>query len=221
MFDTNRTEGQLPLKGRSLNQLGEQISSPDVHAGGGSAAAASASLAAATAELVVILTAKRQSTAEIVTAIEQDSRRLKELRGELLEAGDADEAALDRLMHAYRAKGASQGDQLVEAAETSLAIAGLALEVIEIAAREVPLASRFTASDLGAAAALAQGAATAALLTAGINIQLLVREGPGFDESRDRLGKRAAAIEEAATEAAQIALSTTRERIGPSGQGTL
>lgn len=218
LFDMDQPQGRLPLGSRSIEQLGHQIASPAIHAGGGSAAAAAASLAAATAELVVTLTLKRAPSGDVAQTADHDARRLKELRTALLDAGDADESALDRLMQTYRTKGASRSAEFVDAAGTSLAVAGLAQEVIEIAAREVPFASRFTASDLGAAASLAHGAATAALLTARINIQLLVREGQSLDATRDELGERAAVIDRAAQRAVDDALSATQERIDSPGR---
>ena len=52
--------------------------------------------------------------------------------------------------------------------------------LLEIIEKQLPIASRFTVSDLGAAAELAMGAIRGAILTTDVNIALL-REEPGCD----------------------------------------
>jgi formiminotetrahydrofolate cyclodeaminase len=78
---------------------------------------------------------------------------------------------------------------------------------------QIPIATRFTASDLGAAAALAEGAVRAALLTADVNIQLL-REAHGGDASAaDALERRRDAILQHVVEAARDIENQTRGMI--------
>lgn len=207
------------IRHRSLDEIGDQIASPELHVGGGSAAAAAASLAAATAELVVALTARRTSAAELGSTVHSDLDRLRSLRTELMAAGDQDEAALDRLMDSYKKKRGTRSELLVAAARTTLAIARMSAEVIQIAARQVPLASRFTASDLGAAAAIARGSATAGLLTARINIQLLEKDSGADHQTVDDLRATAADIDRVGREEYELALNATNRRIAPGGQG--
>ncbi|CAN5482421.1 hypothetical protein BH23CHL2_BH23CHL2_19380 [soil metagenome] len=214
-----KQDDRKQIRNRSLDELGDQIASPNLHVGGGTAAAAAASLAAAAAELVVALTARRASAAEHEATVRMDLDRLRSLREELTAAGDQDEAALDRLMDSYKKKLSSRSELLVGAARTTLDIAKKSTEVIQIAARQVPLASRFTASDLGASASIARGAATAGLLTAQINIQLLEKDSNAVHQIVEELRASAAEIDRIGREEYDLALNATYRRIAPGKKG--
>ncbi|MEZ4523731.1 MAG: cyclodeaminase/cyclohydrolase family protein [Thermomicrobiales bacterium] len=205
-----------PVKARRIEAYAAQIASPDEHVGGASAAATAAAIAASTAELVVFLSVRgNRSAAPDSTQSALDE--LQTARAALLEAADRDEQVLETLMNAYKRKGDNLQELLSEAAETTLRIAELAGRVTKIAAAEVGHASRFTASDLGAAAALASGAVTAALLTCRINIAMLQRSDEDSKRKADTLDQRAMEIERSSAQATEIALRLTAERIGQSG----
>ena len=137
MSEPERNEQLGPVRDRTVSDLSAQIAAKRIHVGGGSAAAAAASLAAASAELVVTLSIRKSTPEQTQARLERDSERLTRLRSALLDAADADELALGNLMQAYRSREADMGALLVAAAETALASARLAAEVVEIAARGV------------------------------------------------------------------------------------
>jgi len=171
------------MRDRSLAILGDQIADSSIHVGGGSAAAAAASLAAASADLVITLSNRKSTPTSVSLKLAADHERLSALRGELLSAGGVDEDVLDELMHSYRKRSDDQADRLVAAAESSLVIARLAAEIVDIARANLDHASRFTVSDLGTAATLAASATEAALLNATINVTMLEESSvaPGID----------------------------------------
>jgi formiminotetrahydrofolate cyclodeaminase len=182
---------QLPVADVPTRRFFEQIGDPQVFSGGGSVAAIGAAGAAALALLVTRLSARRRSNADRREALTAAISRIEQLQQRLYAAADADIACLDRLLIAQRGarSGGSRADYLaaltdaatspIELAETSLVLLG------EIAAQSES-ATRFTVSDLGAAAVLAEGAARAALLTAEVNLALL-REMPDSDAARVRV----------------------------------
>jgi formiminotetrahydrofolate cyclodeaminase len=202
---------------RTLAGFGDLLRSPDSHSGGAAAAAAAASLAAATAALVTSLSGRRRRNAEHWQAIQNDARRLQTLQHQLLDAGGEDERALAQLMKLYSAR--SVGDRaelqaaLQAAAESSIEIARLAGEVCSIADGQIPHASRFTVSDLGASAALARGAVTAALLTAEVNVALLRDLAVEDHAITEQLSKSIADIDATAAPATRRAITGARQRI--------
>lgn len=213
MSNRSRWENRPPLAERSVKELGAQIVAKSEHVGGGSAAAASGSLAAATAQLVVALSIRRSTPAELADRLKATSDRLAGIRTELMDAGDADEQVLDALMAAYRARGEDQEIQLEAAAQSTLRIAALALEVVEIAAGMVEFASRFTASDLGAAASIAHGAVDAACMTARINIIMMEDLEDGNARTISELRSELERIEKTSSEMVEIARTRTRQRL--------
>jgi formiminotetrahydrofolate cyclodeaminase len=102
---------------------------------------------------------------------------------------------------------------LGRAADSSIAIARAATEVVEIAARQAPFASRFTVSDVGAAAAIARGAAQAALLTARTNIGMIARNPAATGEQVESLAVACRELDERSAAAAGEALRLTNERM--------
>jgi formiminotetrahydrofolate cyclodeaminase len=192
------------------------ISEPSIHAGGGTAAAVSASLAAATAALVATLSASRKANRDRLADIQRDVEHLAGLQQTLLLAAREDEAVLEDLMSKYRGKAASDDElnaALRRAANSTIGIAISATTICEIAERLAHSASRFTVSDVGAAAALARGATIGALLTAETNIWMLARSG---DHDIATIRERREGVEELdrrSQEATQNALRITRERL--------
>jgi formiminotetrahydrofolate cyclodeaminase len=102
---------------------------------------------------------------------------------------------------------------LQAAAESSIEIARLAGEVCSIADGQIPHASRFTVSDLGASAALARGAVTAALLTAEVNVALLRDLAVEDHAITEQLSKSIADIDATAAPATRRAITGARQRI--------
>lgn len=201
---------------RPIGALLAQIADPGQHVGGGTAAAVAAALAGASAALVANLSAGRKSNREHADQIRADIDRLDELQSELLVAARDDEAALSTLLDLYKVRDTPESEMIAaleRAAQTSITIARAAAEVCDIAWRQAPIASRFTISDLGAAAVIAQGAAVAAVLTAETNAVLLRKYESVDPGALKSLVDTINTLEKRATDAAQSTLELTRKRI--------
>jgi formiminotetrahydrofolate cyclodeaminase len=172
--------------GYAVRELADLVADPDAYAGGGVIAAASLAGAAATAELVAALASRRKKLSE------DDRRRLVEVvamlqlqRERYLDAIDEDIDALQRLMAAMRQERKSRNTNDAQAARAELArslqwaieipiqVARDGVELLEAVSITVPLSRAFTRSDLGAAAATANGAVAAMLLMARANLDMV------------------------------------------------
>ncbi len=169
----------------SAREFFSQIADPDVFCGGGSVAALAAAGAAATALLVMRLNVKRRSNIGSRDDIQQAIADTEAAIEAFHAAADDDIAILGELLNAQRAarSGGSSDDYLValtSAAESPLRMAERIALLLDTIATQLPISTRFTVSDLGAAAVLAEGACRAALLTAEVNIAML-GEADGID----------------------------------------
>lgn len=188
-----------PIAGQVIASFLEGIADPEVFSGGGSVAAIAGAGAAATALLVMRLNVRRKANAARRDAIQAAVERTESIARELYAAADADIATLDRLLEAQRELKAGGAEQhyvaaLEAAARSPLVVGELLHELLAIVDEQLAIATRFTVSDLGAAAVLAGGACRAALLTAEVNIALL-RERPSADGERiDAIEQRRATI---------------------------
>ena len=167
-----------PVADGSVRQFLDAIADPDVFSGGGSVAAVAGAGAAATALLVLRLNANRKRNAPHLNQIDDGIERLTALVDHLLKAADEDIATLQRLLEGQRISRATgearqYADVLQEAAASPVAIAESIGDLLTVVVSQLQITTRFTVSDLGAAAVLAEGAARAALLTSEVNIALL------------------------------------------------
>ena len=191
MTTNDRSDDVADLSAREFNR---GIADPDVFCGGGSVAALACAGAAASALLVFRLSHRRKSNA---------TRR-------------DDIASLQKLLAAQRSAKAT-GDwttyysALERAALAPIHIAEQVGKLLSIITPHLPIATRFTVSDLGAAATIAEGAARGALLTAEVNIVLLAENPESaerseqlrqqWDDIHARVVAHAAEIEQATREA--------------------
>lgn len=189
-----------------------RIADPDEFSGGGAVAALTAAAAASTALLVLRLAERRgRSQAGAATG------RLSDLVEHFLRAADQDLVVLQHLLAAQRAlrAGGPRGPYsaaLQAAAEEPLRLVDDVAELLDIVRAGMNFASRFTVSDLGAAAALAEGAAQAALLTVAVNVEMLRKE-PEMERLADDLHQRATALDATVTRLAKDIVTATRDRI--------
>ncbi len=201
---------------RTIDESLRQIEDTSQHVGGGTAAALSAAMCAAAAALVTELSRRRRSNRDLALSIGADLDHLQQLKHALLDAAEADERALNDLMELYQRKSTPSTDlraALLQATESSLAIARMSTEICEVAARQSEIATRFTVSDLGAAASISRGAVIASLLTAETNIRLL----DGIDDEQssqlDHHRSRIEDLEQRSGNAAGQAIEIARDRI--------
>ncbi len=218
------SDPMIPVAGLPAREFNRRIADPDVFCGGGSVAALACAGAAASALLVFRLSHRRKSNAsrrdEIAQAIEATERLIEGFYA----AADTDIASLQALLDAQRAAKVT-GDResyylaLERAALAPIQIAEGVEELLQIIVPHLPVATRFTISDLGAAATIAEGAARGALLTAEVNIALL-RDAPRSAATADNLRQRwDDAHERVTTLAAEIERATRAAVTGESGEG--
>jgi glutamate formiminotransferase len=155
----------------------EQLAAPTATPGGGSAAAASAAMAAGLAGMVASMSRGKKAYAQYERALSEAIARLAQLRDELKSAIDADAAAYDAVVKAYKqARESAAADGIVttalkQATSVPLGIAERASEVRDIAERLKPITNPNMRSDLTTSVALAQAAIAGALANVEINLE--------------------------------------------------
>lgn len=180
--------------------------------------------AAATAELVFQLTARRRGLGdEDRQRLETMIERARTLRARFLNAIDEDMVSLTELMDAQRSSRRARkspeeydpdvaatrlGSAVDQAIQTPLHAARDAMTLLEDIESALPLASTFTVSDLGAAAATTEGAITSLLLMAEVNLGMVANT-----EEATRLGDELQQIADEASERARAIVSSTRGTI--------
>ncbi len=172
---------QSPLLDLPARSLISHVADPSHNSGGGVIAGLTLAGAAASAELVLRLAVRRKSLADQREQIEKLLNGVVNHRVSFENAADRDIAAFTELvntqreMKLLRKEAPAEADTrlqsaYVHAAEVPLALSREAIEFMEEVQSSLDFASRFTVSDLGAAAALARGAIDAALLTVDANL---------------------------------------------------
>jgi formiminotetrahydrofolate cyclodeaminase len=206
----------------SAREFNSRVADPALFSGGGSVAALVGANACALSLLVARLAQRRRINSANQVDIAAAIAAIEAHTDAFYRAADTDLVVLDNLLGAQRglkegSTRAGYADALCAAARSPLELAERAATLIAVIARLVPFASRFTVSDLGAAAALAGGAARAALLTVDVNVALLRDELDLDAATLDELAERAAharqtvdASEAAVLAAAADAISGTR-----------
>src|SRR5262245_58650236 len=168
------------LVDKPVRDLLAAFSSPDPTPGGGSAAALASSVGASLLLMVASLPKTKTNTDEERTALEQAARVLTGLRQQLTESIDADTAAYDQVVAAYKLPRATPEEQqarkaaiqraLRAATDVPLVVMRLSAQALEqaavVAANGLPAA----ASDVGVARALLAAGATGARLNVEINL---------------------------------------------------
>jgi len=186
-----------PISDLSARAFNDRIADPGDFSGGGAVAALTAAAAASTALLVTVLSARRRKDAS-PSPLTPIARRISELRDRFYAAADDDIRALDQLLVAQRRLKLDPHrdayvDALRAAAESPISLAEGIVVLLNLIHSQLSDATRFTVSDLGAAASLAGGAAQAALLTARVNVVLL-RDEAGAEFGADELAARIEAL---------------------------
>lgn len=170
----------------NLRDFNDRVADPDYFVGGGSVASATGASAVAITLLVTRLNRRRRANEPQFETIDAAVLQLEQLQERFYRHIDEDIRVLDRLLKAQRAlkRGPDRNDfvsALLAAAQSPLDMARDLVRLLEVIAGQLALASRFTVSDLGAAATLSDGACRAALLTVDVNLALLSNE-PGANK---------------------------------------
>ncbi|MGO8795278.1 MAG: glutamate formimidoyltransferase [Candidatus Sulfotelmatobacter sp.] len=171
----------------------EQLAAPTATPGGGSAAAAAGAMAAGLAVMVAGMSRGKKAYLQYEAELSQAIARLSPLREELKAAVDADAAAYDAVMKAYKqAKSEPENaDALIDASlklatGVPLGVAERAHEVAQITQSLYAISNPNMKSDLTTAQALAAAAITGALANVEINLQS-VKDQAFIEEVRKKL----------------------------------
>jgi len=162
----------------------EQLAAPTATPGGGSAAAAAGAMAAGLAAMVASMSRGKKAYLQYEAQLRAAIGRLGPLREELKAAVDADAAAYDAVMKAYKSakNDAAGGEAAIDgslklATGVPLGVAEKAHEVAEIAQSLFAITNPNMKSDLTTAQALARAAITGALANVEINLASLKDQG--------------------------------------------
>ena len=155
----------------------EQLAAPTATPGGGSAAAAAGAMAAGLATMVASMSRGKKAYLQYEPELSGAIARLGALREELKAAVDADAAAYDSVMKAYKQAKAEpeNAEALIDgglklATDVPLGVAEKANEVARITQSLFAITNPNMKSDLTTAQALAQAAITGALANVEINL---------------------------------------------------
>ena len=203
----------MSLIDQPLRDLLSSFSSTDPTPGGGSASALASALGASLLMMVTGLTKTRSNTPDDRTALDRAAGELSILRRNLSDAIDADTAAYDLVVAAYRLPKASADEQqarkaaiqraLRSAIDVPLGVMRLSNRALAEAAAVATHGHRAAASDVGVAVALLQAGAAGARLNVDINLQSIsdVAYSEGVRSELSALAKEipnaAAAVERA------------------------
>ena len=200
----------MSLTDQSVRDLLNAFSSNDPTPGGGSAAALASAIGASLLMMVTALPKTRTGSDDDRAALTAAGRVLAELRGRLTDAIDADTAAYDRVVAAYKLPKVSSEEQsarrtaiqqaLRGATEVPLGVVRLSAAALDQAIAVATHGHRAAASDVGVAVALLRAGARGARLNVEINI------GSVSDQAyTDALAVEIARMSTAATRAADQA----------------
>ena len=176
----------MALVDRPLRALLDAFSSQDPTPGGGSAAALASSLGASLLLMVAALPKTRNNTDEDRAALAAASSALTRLRQHLVEAIDADTAAYDAVVAAYKLPRGSDVEKEARKSAVQRALKGatdVPLQVMQLSAEALTQAAGVGAhghagasSDVGVAGALLRAGLEGARLNVEINLESVADE---------------------------------------------
>jgi formiminotetrahydrofolate cyclodeaminase len=171
----------MTLMDQSARDLLSAFSSSDPTPGGGSASALASAVGASLLLMVAGLPKTRTNSPEDRTALERAAAGLAGIRTQLSDAVDADSAAYDEVVAAYRLPKGTAEEQaarkaaiqraLRSAIEVPLAVMRLSKQAMQHAAEVAAHGHRAASSDVGVAVALLQAGASGARLNIDTNVQ--------------------------------------------------
>lgn len=171
----------MALIDKSIRDLLTAFSSSDPTPGGGSASALASAVGASLLMMVAGLPKTRSNTPEDRAALDRAVAHLEVLRRDLSDAIDADTAAYDQVVAAYKLPKATPDEQqarkvaiqraLRGAIDVPLGVMRLSEQAMRQAAVVAAHGHKAAASDVGVAAALLQAGAAGARLNVDINLQ--------------------------------------------------
>lgn len=171
------------LKDQSLQAFLDRLASPSATPGGGSAAAIMGAMGAALVSMVANLTLGKPGYRPVEGEMQALLARAEALRERLTNAIEADVAAFDRVMAAYRLPKETEEDKvqrqlaiqsaLKSATETPLTCALLCSEVIELCRWAAERGNVNVVADAGVGALAAQAALKGCALNVNANLNAI------------------------------------------------
>ena len=168
------------LVDKPFRDLLDAFSSSDPTPGGGSASALASAAGASLLMMVAALPKTRDNTDENRTALHGATTALTGLRQKLMEAIDADTAAYDQVVAAYKLPKSSPEEQQVRkaaiqralraATDVPLGVMRLSADALEKSVIVAEHGHRAASSDVGVAIALLKAGAAGARLNVEINL---------------------------------------------------
>ncbi len=200
---------------QTLAQFLEALSSKAPAPGGGAAAALAGSLGASLVAMVCNLTIGKKGYEQVEERMRAALAEAARLRDELAALIDADIAAFNAVMAAYKLpkEEPEREDRIEEALREASAVplqtAERCLAVLELAVEVAAQGNKNAVSDAGAAAWLASAGLEIALLNVAINEALLKDEA-----IKQELSRRRAELAREGAERRERALAEVQERLG-------
>jgi formiminotetrahydrofolate cyclodeaminase len=171
------------LTDRSIRDALAAFASAEPTPGGGSAAALAGALGAALLMMVASLPKTRSNSGDDRTALAAAQAALTGIQQQLTEAVDADRAAYDAVVAAYREPSKTDAEKAVRKAAIQRALKGatdvplsvmrLSMEAVRHAHAVAAHGHRAASSDVGVALALLQAALEGARLNVLVNVESL------------------------------------------------
>ncbi len=170
----------MPFSDKTVQQFLDELASASPAPGGGAAAALSGALAAALAAMVCRLTIGRKNYASVSAELEVLLPRAEDRRRVLTELMDADAAAYQDVIAAYKLPKGTEADQatrtaaiqeaLKRAAEVPFQIVAACADILDLLPTVAEKGNKNAASDAGSAALFAEAGLRAAQLNVQINL---------------------------------------------------
>lgn len=170
----------MPLVDKSVRDLLAAFSSSDPTPGGGSAAALASAVGASLLMMVAALPKTRAGSDQDRAALERGATALNGVRERLTEAVDADTAAYDQVVAAYKRPKGSDDEKAVRkaaiqqalqaATDVPLGVMRLSAEGLDAANDVASHGHRGASSDVGVAIALLRAGLLGARLNVDINL---------------------------------------------------
>ena len=209
----------MDLQDMTLTTFGEALASSAATPGGGCAAALTGALAAGLAAMVARSTAASDKFVDRTDEMNAVAAEADGLRSELLSLVDADAAAFDQVMAAFRLPKETPEEQAARseaiqagykaAVDPPLRVCTKSVRVLELAVRVAERGNPNAASDAGVAALLAAAALEGAAMNVEINL------GSIKDESfRTTAADAAQAAREQGQALREKTLDAVRARLG-------
>ncbi|BCX88885.1 methenyltetrahydrofolate cyclohydrolase [Methylomarinovum tepidoasis] len=180
------------LKDQSLDTFLDRLASADPTPGGGSAAAVMGAMGAALAGMVASLTVGKPRYRAVEAEMQALQAQAAELRQRLLAAIEADVAAFDRVMAAYRLpKDDPNRSEAIQAAlkgatDVPLACARLCVAVIDLCHEAAAKGNPNVLSDAGVGVLAAQAALKSCAINVTVNLNA-IRDPAFVAERREEL----------------------------------